>query len=207
MDQQNKSAAKSSTGLWTKVILVVLAGLVGYFIGRGNSGQLAVTTPEDGGEELGLAETAENLVGEAMEGEEAMEIKTPTPAPAPRPATPAPTPVTSPSTSMTDASIAVDAQSAGTTVVIRSMSLKNRSWIAIHDDRNGAPGNILGAQRFEANETVGSVSLLRATQAGMRYFAVVHMSDDDMEFEFKTADAPLIGKNGGMVMAAFTANP
>jgi hypothetical protein len=73
-------------------------------------------------------------------------------------------------------------------VVNLAYTLDANSWIAIRDNVNGKPGNILGARLFGKGSREGSIELIRATEVGKSYFAVVHNSNGDQKFDSK-ADA------------------
>ncbi len=76
--------------------------------------------------------------------------------------------------------VRVQNQNAGSSVVISSMNLSRESWIAVRDSRS-----ILGASRFSAGATSGTVKLLRPTEAGKSYTLVVFIDDGDKKFDFR----------------------
>lgn len=80
-------------------------------------------------------------------------------------------------------SVAVNEQAAGDSVAIARMQLDAVSWVAVRDERS-----ILGAARFEAAATSGSVPLLRATVSGAEYRVVVYRDNGDRVFDH-TVDA------------------
>ncbi|MEK7152231.1 MAG: hypothetical protein AAB773_02255 [Patescibacteria group bacterium] len=94
-------------------------------------------------------------------------------------------------------------QPEGLKVLIDSAIMSAQGWIVIHEDRDGAPGNILGAQRFEAGVSAGEVELQRNTVEGGTYYAMVHTDDGDGQFDH-TKDLPLI-ENDAPVMVTFSA--
>jgi len=78
-------------------------------------------------------------------------------------------------------------------------------WVVIHESSNGAPGNILGAQRFDAGAySGGSVELLRDTLAGQTYFAMLHLDNNDKSFDHNT-DLPVLDDTERIVMTSFNA--
>lgn len=78
--------------------------------------------------------------------------------------------------------VVVEDQAAGSSVVVASASLTKPSWIAIKD----AAGWILGARRFDMTSVPeSSIPLLRATEAGKIYYAVIYVDDGDKAFDFK----------------------
>lgn len=101
-------------------------------------------------------------------------------------------------------SISVADQPAGDNVILKSLSIKDDSWIAIHEDFNGKPGNILGAARYRTgvHQNV-SVHLLRNTVAGGIYYAMIHIDDGDDQFDF-TKDTPRADVNEKIMMTEFS---
>ncbi|MBI2054496.1 MAG: hypothetical protein HYT39_00115 [Candidatus Sungbacteria bacterium] len=90
-----------------------------------------------------------------------------------------------------DAGIAVDDQLPGNQVFISKVTLNESRWIAIHEDKNGAPGNIIGAGRYAKGLTAStSIELLRPTVSGV-YYAMIHTDDGDSEFDYQK-DVPVI---------------
>lgn len=100
--------------------------------------------------------------------------------------------------------ISVLDQPAGVQVQVADVKLDRLGWVVIHDDDNGVPGRILGAQLFDAGETSGTVDLLRGTLAGSDYFAVLQADNGDRAFEPKL-DEPIMGSDGNPVMTKFAA--
>jgi hypothetical protein len=101
-------------------------------------------------------------------------------------------------------SIVVKDQPAGLRVVIDSVTLEGSGWVAIHEDRDGELGNILGAQRFDAGTYKGLVDLLRNTVEGGVYYAVIYSDDGDNLFDHKK-DSLVTGKDGNVVKSTFNA--
>ena len=104
--------------------------------------------------------------------------------------------------------IEVDDQKVGSTVSIKSVKFENPGWVAIHDDVDGKPGNILGAAWFPKGQNSGMVELLRNTEQGKTYFAMLHHDDGDKKFDHKI-DMPLTDASGTIIMVKFmtTENP
>jgi len=94
-------------------------------------------------------------------------------------------------------------QSAGGTVSLSSLKLSELVWVAIYEDVDGTRGNILGAGRFRPEHTEGVVKLLRNTEVGRTYYAVIHKDDGDAIFDHKT-DLPFL-EAGSEVVKTFTA--
>lgn len=95
-------------------------------------------------------------------------------------------PITVPDTN----AIAVDTQKAGDRVEVTMVTFSQTGWVAIHEDRDGKLGNVLGAARFEPGIHLGSVELLRPTESGKTYYAVLYADNGDRMFDLKT-DAPM----------------
>ncbi len=104
-----------------------------------------------------------------------------------------------------DNAIAVDTQSAGGAVMLSMVTLKEPAWVVIHEDRGGAPGNILGAGWFFAGENRNvSVTLLRNTEAGKAYYAMIH-EDAGADKKFaKESDMPIKDPSGAVLMMKFS---
>ena len=99
--------------------------------------------------------------------------------------------------------IAVNDQPAGLKVDISSVTLSNSGWAVVHESVGGKPGNILGAQRFDAGTYDGSIELLRNTEEGSMYYVMLHKDDGDKEFDHKN-DLPILS-DGKPVMTTFYA--
>lgn len=100
--------------------------------------------------------------------------------------------------------ISVKSQAAGSEVRIKNVLHEESVWIAIYDELNGVPASaILGAGRFREGVDEGIVPLLRKTEAGKTYFAVLHRDNGDNSFDFKSSDPPLKSIAGGLIMAKF----
>ncbi len=65
-------------------------------------------------------------------------------------------------------------QEAGDVVLVSELKLADSRWVVIHEDADGEPGNILGARLFSADETTGEVELLRGTEEGELYHAILY---------------------------------
>ncbi|MEK7082116.1 MAG: hypothetical protein AAB915_00350 [Patescibacteria group bacterium] len=100
-------------------------------------------------------------------------------------------------------SVSVADQPAGDRVSV-SAALEGAAWIVIHEDSDGEPGRILGAQMFPAGANSGVVELLRGTSAAHSYYAMIHADDDDREFS-TARDMPVKNADGNPVMAKFNA--
>ena len=100
--------------------------------------------------------------------------------------------------------IRVEDQAPGTVVKIAELRFMEMSWVVVHEDRDRAPGNILGAQRLRPTDTAGTVDLLRAIEDGKLYYAMIHTDDGDNAFD-PAKDTPKKDENGNVVMVRFAA--
>ena len=102
--------------------------------------------------------------------------------------------------------IAVNDQSPGSKVGIALVTLAGEGWVVIHDESGGKPGSILGAQRFDAgaNQT-GSVELLRPTEEGKVFYAMLHADDGDRQFDHEK-DLPIRDLQGNAILMRFVAS-
>lgn len=101
--------------------------------------------------------------------------------------------------------IAVSDQAPGSKVSVSLVTLAKDGWVVVHADRDGKPGNILGAQRFNvgANQN-GEVDLLKPTEEGKVYYAMLHADDGDKMFDH-TKDLPVTDPQGNVIMMRFVA--
>jgi hypothetical protein len=104
--------------------------------------------------------------------------------------------------------ILVRNQLPGDSVSIDSAVLSEIGWVAIHEDRNGVPGNILGATLFNVGRNRGIVELLRPTVEGGTYYAMLHdeagRGENGFTFDHET-DLPIIDSSGNPIMIRFNA--
>ena len=76
-------------------------------------------------------------------------------------------------------------------------------WVAVHEDRGGKPGNVLGAAWVPAGESLNvSVGLLREAVEGQTYYVMIHAEDGMAGFDFKT-DLPLTDDEANPVMESY----
>lgn len=99
--------------------------------------------------------------------------------------------------------IVVSDQAPGNTVVVSQVVFEKTGWAVVHEDRDGAPGNILGAQRFEAGTSKGTIELLRGTVEGGKYYVMLHSDNGDGTFDHKV-DLPIKDSDGNVIMGIFT---
>lgn len=182
MDTSNQNNSGRAGNYWPTIALIVVAAAVGFVVGRGTTNNDAglASVSESGIEEtLGIGEdTKINVVDE---NGTKMEFKD---------------------------GVLVQNQSAGNMVVLEKLTLTKEGWVAIHDASDAGPGWILGARKFPAGDYEKfEVNLRRATEPGKKYFAMIHVSNGDDNFEFRAGetDPPLLGADGKPVMTEFQA--
>lgn len=116
------------------------------------------------------------------------------------------TPSTNPEPVAVGGSNAIEAkdQPAGNMVEVNMITLSVTGWVAIHEDRDGGLGNILGAGRFEPGIYLGEIALLRDTVAGGTYYAVLYQDNGDKVFD-KATDAPIKNADEKIIQSMFKA--
>lgn len=100
--------------------------------------------------------------------------------------------------------VIVEDQSAGGSVVIKSLSIARPTWVVVYVSREGKPGNALGARLYFAGDKQGTVALLRATEPGQRYFVGLSVDNGDKVFSL-SKDLPVADADGGALWATFSA--
>ena len=98
----------------------------------------------------------------------------------------------------------IENQAAGLTVLVANAAVDENHWVVIHEDRNGMPGNALGAARFVGGVTSGAVELLRGTVSGQTYHALLYRDNGDRVFSLD-ADTPVNDQNGAPIQTTFKA--
>jgi len=98
-------------------------------------------------------------------------------------------------------------QTEGVRVILDKVSLKEGGWAVIHENSEGTPGRILGAQLFDAGEyTNAAVELLRGTLAGGTYYAMLHSDNGDRSFDPKK-DWAVTDEEGNPILSEFQVLP
>ncbi len=104
--------------------------------------------------------------------------------------------------------ITVSDQAQGKYAVVSSFTLEKDGWVAIHEDKGGKPGLILGAQNFKAGEYKDQKVRIfvspYTTIEGHTYYAMLHINDGKEGFQPKT-DSPLLDDSGNPIMMKFIA--
>src|SRR3989344_3522676 len=100
--------------------------------------------------------------------------------------------------------VVVTPQRAGLSVQVESAAVSAPTWIVVYENRNGEPGNALGATLFFPEGRALGVTLLRATVPGQTYLVEKRLDDGDRRFSL-SKDAP-INESGTPKFTQFTAN-
>ncbi|MDP3988812.1 MAG: hypothetical protein Q8P93_01095 [bacterium] len=95
-------------------------------------------------------------------------------------------------------------QLAGEMVTVSSVAVTGSTWVAIHADRDGAPGNVFGARRIETNASGVEVSLLRSTERGMKYYILLQEDNGNGKYDLYS-DAEIISQDGLLIFDSFIA--
>lgn len=106
-----------------------------------------------------------------------------------------------------EVSLNISDQESGNSVYISEILLDESRWVVIHEDLEGELGNILGATLFNPEKNEGEVELLRETEKGKTYQAVLYSlgereKDKDRVFDTER-DLPLINENEEVVSVSF----
>jgi hypothetical protein len=92
-------------------------------------------------------------------------------------------------------------QSSGRSVAIAKAIVSVPTWVVIYENKEGKPGNALGAALFFPERQTGSVELLRATTAGKSYLAVKQVDNGDRKFSLK--GDPFLSEGGNVMWVTF----
>lgn len=87
--------------------------------------------------------------------------------------------------------LSVQNQLAGRTVTVSSISVDVVAWVAVYDQKVGAPSAILGAAKVKVGETTANIELLRpeGTLSGATYYVAILPDNGDGEFN-RLTDLP-----------------
>lgn len=96
--------------------------------------------------------------------------------------------------------ISVSDQPAGSFVMIASVKVTKPSWVVVKDTK----GWILGAARVDTSAEAVQVPLLRNTETGQNYQALIYVDDGDKQFDFHK-DMLVTNSEGAPVAATFSA--
>lgn len=107
--------------------------------------------------------------------------------------------------SLGESALLVRDQAPGLRVDLAMVTIARDGWVVIHEEMDGKPGRILGARRVGAGAGLSvSVELLRPTEEGRVYFAMLHADDGDRAFDH-TRDLPLQDAGGNVILMRFIA--
>lgn len=95
-------------------------------------------------------------------------------------------------------------QKSGEAVVVDQAQLLGGGYIAIHEDKEGAPGAIIGKSAYIPEGGVGglSVTLDRPSQVGEVLYAVL-LGDNGDQILAPDVDAPATDQTGNVIFSAF----
>lgn len=107
-------------------------------------------------------------------------------------------------TTISSSKITLSNQIPGEVVLISEVTMPEQGWVAVHDDNEGEPGNILGAYFLPAGTHKSQmIPLLRAITDDNSYLIVIHGDNGDRVFDYK-ADTPILNTNGQIETAVFS---
>ncbi|MEK7641552.1 MAG: hypothetical protein AAB365_00995 [Patescibacteria group bacterium] len=101
--------------------------------------------------------------------------------------------------------IVMSDQYPGNVVYLSSVQLANGGWVAVHADKNGQPGDVIGSMYFEKGINPGKITLTKSTVEGGIYYAMLHADDGDKVFD-ATKDLPIKDSRGNVIMKLFRAS-
>jgi len=101
------------------------------------------------------------------------------------------------------AKIIISNQIPGEIILVAKVTMAADGWVAVHDNNNDKPGNILGAYFLPTGiyeDTM--IPLLRGVVDEKSYFVIIHKDDGDRVFDYKI-DTPEINSAGQMETVGF----
>lgn len=101
-----------------------------------------------------------------------------------------------------DASLSIQSpQAPGTSVSVAKAVVAAPTWVVVYENKEGKPGNALGAALFFPERATGTVELLRATVSGRSYLAVKQADNGDRKFSLK--DDQYVAEGGAVQWVTF----
>lgn len=94
-------------------------------------------------------------------------------------------------------------QPAGKSIKVDKAIVSSPTWIVVYDNKDGKPGNALGASLFFPEKQSGTVTLLRATMPGKSYLAVKQVDNGDRKFSLR--GDPYLSEGGVVQWVTFEA--
>jgi plastocyanin len=103
-------------------------------------------------------------------------------------------------------SVSVSNQKVDNIIIVSSARLEVAGYIAVHEDKNGAPGPVIGNSALLTTGSYNdvSVTLKRATKVGESLYAMLHKDNGDGVYKFPGDDLPVTDDAGKVVLAKFT---
>ncbi len=95
----------------------------------------------------------------------------------------------------------VSPQPAGNSVAVAKAIVSGPTWVVIYENKDGQPGNALGAALFWPEKQNGTVELLRSTMPGKSYLAVKQTDNGDRKFSLK--DDQFLSEGGAVQWVTF----
>ena len=92
-------------------------------------------------------------------------------------------------------------QKPGTSVAVEKAVVSTPTWVVVYENKDGAPGNALGAALFFPEGQSGTVELLRGTVSGRSYLAARQVDNGDRKFSLK--DDQFLTEGGKVVWVTF----
>ncbi len=208
MDTNNQQGAGQSEGrsMWSTLVIALLAGLIGFFLGKGlgvqsdgliTQNEVDTTTQDSDVTGVDKDATAANSdknmeqkpIASQANVESSVLVKKEAGQAMAKPG---------------QSTVAVKDQPAGLKVQV-SGTLAAPAWVVVHEmNADATVGRILGVQLFDVGAYSGVVELLRGTVAGGRYTAMIHVAGEDHVFDTKK-NPPLTDAQGLPVMSSFVA--
>lgn len=94
-------------------------------------------------------------------------------------------------------------QPAGKSIKVDKAIVSSPTWIVVYDNKDGKPGNALGASLFFPEKQSGTVTLLRSTMPGKSYLAVKQVDNGDRKFSLR--GDPYLSEGGVVQWVTFEA--
>lgn len=105
-------------------------------------------------------------------------------------------------TASTTVSFKIEDQPPGNQVLIRDVKIVDNLWLAVYEDREGEPGNVLGAVFVRSGEYPAlAIPLLRNTVDDLPYYVQAHSDNGDGMFDHRVD--PLV-KEFSLTAGTFT---
>lgn len=94
-------------------------------------------------------------------------------------------------------------QAIGGSIFITKAVFAVNGYVVVHEDKDGAPGAVIGSSAILAGEQEGIIVVLnRNTTPGEILWAMLHIDDGDGEYS--SADEPIVNKDGFIPMVPFS---